>query len=146
MSLDLHDPIAAGRSATQAVQRHAAEAVDRARDVDLPDPAQAVAHAGRKARRAAKQLRREMPRATKRSAKRAWKQSRRMAKAEAGRRRGRKALVAVLVVAGGAAVVAVLAKRLQQVEAAETVPDPFGTGVRMAEPGHAHDGHSVTTG
>jgi hypothetical protein len=146
MNLDLHDPIAAGRSATQAVQRHAVDAIDRARDVELPDPGRAVAHARRRARRAAKQLQREVPRATRRSAKRAWKQSRRMAEVDAGRGRGRKALIALLVVAGGAAVVAVLAKRLQQGEAAETVPDPFGTGVRMAEPAHQHDGSSVTTG
>jgi hypothetical protein len=69
-----------------------------------------------------------------------------MARAEAGRGRTRKALVVVLVVAGGAAVIAVLAKRLRQVEAAETVPDPFGTGVRVAEPAHQYDGNSVTTG
>jgi hypothetical protein len=51
----------------------------------------------------------------------------------------------LLVVAGSAAVVAVLAKRLQQVNAAETVPDPFGNAVRATEH-QEHDGHRVPTG
>jgi hypothetical protein len=104
-----------------------------------------VAHARRRARKAAKRLERQVDRTSKHAAKRVRAESHRVAKAAAPRSRGRRALVVVLVVAGSAAIVAVLAKRLQQMNAAETVPDPFGTAVRATEP-HEHDGHRVTTG
>ena len=145
MSIDLQDPISIGRTAGQAVQRHAADALDLARSVDLQAPVDAVEHARRRARKAAKRLERQADHASKRAAKRVHAESRRVAGATAPRRRGRRTLVVLLVVVGGAAVVAALAKRMQQVNAAETVPDPFGTAVRAAEPVHEHAGSSVTT-
>jgi len=145
MSIDLQDPISLGRTATQAVQRHAADAVDLARSVDLPAPVDAVEHARRRARKAAKRLERQVDRTSKHAAKRVRAESHRVAKVAAPPRRGRRTLVVLLVVVGSAAIVAVLAKRLQQVNAADTVPDPFGTAVRATEP-QEHDGHRVTTG
>jgi hypothetical protein len=145
MSIDLQDPISLVGNATQAVQRHAADAVDTVRSVDLPAPVEAVEHARRRARKAAKRLERRVNTTSKHAAKRVRAESRRVTDVTAPRRRGRRTLVVVLVVAGSAAVVALLAKRLQQVNAAETVPDPFGTAVRATEP-QEHDGHRVTTG
>jgi len=145
MSIDLQDPISVGRTATQAVQRHAADAVDLARSVDLPAAA-AVEHARRRARKAAKRLERRVNRTSRHAAKRVRAESRRVTSATGPSRGGRRALVVLFVVAGGAVVVVVLAKRMQQMNGAETVPDPFGTAVRATEPAQELDGHRVTTG
>jgi hypothetical protein len=146
MSMTRKVPIIVGLTAAHAVQRHASDAVDRARSVELPVPVDAAKHARRRARRAAQELEHRVDRASRRAAKRVRQESRRVARRAAPRRRGRRTVVVLLVVAGGAAVVAVLAKRMQQVKDAETIPDPFGTAVRAAEPEHLHDRSSVTTG
>jgi hypothetical protein len=105
-----------------------------------------VHHARKRANRAAKHLERQVDHASKRAATRVQAESRRVA-AVAGRpRRGRKLLVAVLVIAGGAAVVAVLARRMRQMGSADPAPDPFGAGVRATEPNREFDGAGITTG
>ena len=145
MTIDLHDPVSVGRSATEAVQRRAVDAVELARSVDLPSPTDAVAHAHRRARRAARRLERRVDRASNQATKRVHDESRKVARATAPHRSGRRTLVLFVVLVGGAAIVALLAKRMQQVHAPEVVPDPFGTAVRAGD--HARDdGHPVTTG
>jgi exonuclease VII large subunit len=168
MSIDLQDPIAAGRSATQTVSRRAADAVDLARSVDLPAPAAVVEQArkranraakhlehqvdhvskraGKRANRAAQQLERKVDHVSKRAARRAHAESQRVAKATGNQRGGRKVLVTLLVLVGGAAVVAVLARRMRHVSAEQPAPDPFGTAVRATDPTREFDGTSVTTG
>ena len=146
MSIDLQDPIAAGRTATQAVTRHAADAVDLARSVDLQAPAAAVKHVRKRANRAAKRLEHQVDRTSKRAAKRVQAESKRVAQATGQARGGHKLLVTVLVIAGAAAVVAVLARRMRQMGAADPAPDPFGTGVRATDPTREFDGAGVTTG
>ena len=146
MSIDLQDPIAAGRTATQAVTRHAADAVDLARSVDLQAPAAAVKHVRKRANRAAKRLEHRVDRTSKRAAKRVQAESKRVAQATGQARGGHKLLVTVLVIAGAAAVVAVLARRMRQMGAADPAPDPFGTGVRATDPTREFDGAGVTTG
>ena len=146
MSIDLHTPISAGRSAAEAVHRHAADAVEAARSVDVQAPVDAAAHASRRARRAARRVERHVDHASKRAVQRVHEESARVARATTPSRRGRRALLLVALV-GGAVVVAVLAKRMQQVRTAETVPDPFGTAVRAAEVAAPEpDTNSVTTG
>ena len=146
MSIDLQDPIAVGRSATEAVSRHASDAVDLARSIDLHAPATAVKHARKRANRAAKHLEHQVDHASKRAAKRVRAESRHVANAAGGRRRGRKLVVALLVVAGVAAVAAVVSRRTRGLDAADTVPDPFGTAVHATDPLHGPDTSSVTTG
>ena len=146
MSIDLQDPIAAGRTATQAVTRHAADAVDLARSVDLQAPAAAVKQVRKRANRAAKHLEHQVDRTSKRAAKRVRAESKRVAEATGQTRGGHKLLVTVLVIAGAAAVVAVLARRMRQMGAADPAPDPFGTGVRATDPTREFDGAGVTTG
>jgi len=146
MSIDLQDPIAAGRTATQAVTRHAADAVDLARSVDLQAPAAAVKQVRKRANRAAKHLEHQVDKTSKRAAKRVRAESKRVAKATGQPRGGHKLLVAVLLIAGGAAVVAVLARRMRQMGSADPAPDPFGTGVRATDPTREFDGAGVTAG
>ncbi len=146
MSIDLQDPITVGRHATQAVSRHASDAVDLARSVDLQAPAAAVQHVRKRANRAAKHLEHQVDHASKRAAKRVQAESRRVAKAAGQQRSGRKVLVTVLVIAGSAAVVAVLARRMRQMGSAEPAPDPFGTAVRATDPTREFDGAGITTG
>ena len=62
-----------------------------------------------------------------------------------GSRRGRKVIVTLLVLAGAAAVVAVLARRMGQVGASQAGPDTFGAAVRATDPAREPDGNSVTT-
>jgi exonuclease VII large subunit len=146
MSIDLQDPIAITRSATQAVQRHAADAVDLARSIDLPAPADAVDQARKNANRAAKKLEKRVDHASKRASKRVRAESRRVRAATGNPSRGRKVVVVLLLVAGGAAVVAVLARRMRQVEATQTAPDPFGYAANATSSVHEPDGNAVTTG
>lgn len=142
MSIDLQDPIAAGRSATQAVQRHASDAIDLARSVDLQAPVDAVHHARRRANRAAKRMERQMDHVSKR----VRAESRHVQKATGRTGRGRKVIVTLLVLAGGAAVIAVLARRMRQVGASDPAPDPFGAALRGAESAREPNGNFVTTG
>ena len=143
MSIDLQDPIAITRTATQAVQRHAADAVDLARSVDLPVPADAVEHVRKRANRAAKRLERRVDHASKRAAKRAHAEARRVRAATGASHRGRNVVVTLLLVAGGAAVVAVLARRMRQADAVQTTPDPFGYAAQATTP-YQPDGDAVT--
>lgn len=127
MSIDLQDPIAAGRTVAHAVSRHAA---DVARSVDLPDPVEAVTHARRRANRAARRLERRVDHASKRAAARV----RTEAEHVGGRpHRWRRVVVVVGVVALGAAAAAVVASRRARRLDADVAPDPFGTAVRAAE-------------
>jgi exonuclease VII large subunit len=146
MSIDLHDPIAAGRSATEAVQRRASDAVGLARSVDLQAPADAVHHARTRANRAAKRMERQLDHASKRAAKRVRSESRRVQKVTRRPGGGRKVIIILVVLVGGAAVVAVLARRMRQVGGSDPAPDPFGTAVRATDPAPAPDGTFVTTG
>jgi exonuclease VII large subunit len=146
MSIDLQDPITVGRHATQAVSRHASDAVDLARSVDLQAPAAAVKRVRKRANRAAKHLEHQVDHVSKRAATRVQAESRRVATATGRPRRGRKVLVTVLVIAGGAAVVAVLARRMRHMGSADSAPDPFGTAVRASEPTREFDGAGITTG
>jgi hypothetical protein len=73
-------------------------------------------------------------------------ESRRLAKATAPKRGGRKVVLALVLLAGGAAVVAVLARRMRQVSAVEPAPDPFASAVRATEPTRDFDPGHVTTG
>jgi hypothetical protein len=145
MSIDLQAPISVGRSAVEAVQRHAADAVDVARSGDLPAPFDAVAHAGSRARRAARRLERRADHASKRAAARVQQESRRVARATAPDRRRRKVLVMLVVVVGGAALVAVFARRMRQMADAETMPDPSGNAMRASESAREYHASSVTT-
>ncbi len=140
MSIDLQDPIALTRNATQAVQRHAADAVDLLHNVDLPDPTDVVEHARKRANRAARRLEKRVDRASKRAAKQARAGSRHVRAAAGTSHRGRKVLVVLLVVGGGAAVAVVLANRMRRTEAESTAPDPFGTAVRAADGAAPVDG------
>ena len=136
MSIDLQDPIAMTRTATQAVQRHAADAVDKARTVDLPVPADVVEHARKRANRAARRVEKRVEHASKRAAKQARKGSRRVRAATGGSpHRGRTVVLTLLVIGGGAAVAFVVAKRMRRTdETASPAPDPFGSAVLATDP------------
>ena len=146
MSIDLQDPISVGRSATQAVQRHASDAVDLARAVDLPVPAAVVKDARKRANRAAKRLERRVDRASGRATARVSAESRRLARATAPKHRGRRVALTLVFLVGGAAVVAVLARRMRQMSAVDPAPDPFGAAVQAADAARDHDPVHVTTG
>ena len=147
MSIDLQDPIAVGRSATEAVSRHASDAVDLARSIDLHAPAAAVKHARKRANRAAKHLEHQVDHASKRAAKRVRAESRHVAKADGrpssrpqarrgppgGRRRR----------GGGRGRQSSQPRRWTR---PTRLPDPFGTAVHATDPLHAPDTSSVTTG
>lgn len=146
MSIDLQDPIAVGRTATEAVSRHASDAVDLARSIDLQAPAAVVKHARKRANRAAKHLEHQVDHVSRRAARRVRAESRHVAKATGGRHRGRKLVIALVVVAGGAAVFAIVSRRNRDAYSADPAPDPFGTAVRATDPLTAADTSTVTTG
>jgi len=135
MSIDLQDPIAITRTATQAVQRHAADAVDKARAVDLPVPTDVVGNARKRATRAARRLEKRVDHASKRAAKQARKGSRRVRAATGNSHRGRTVVLTLIVIGGGAAVAYVLANRMRRTdETASPAPDPFGSAVLATDP------------
>jgi hypothetical protein len=141
MSIDLQDPVSVGRAAGEVLQRRASEVADRARDVDLHAPVDAVKHARQRADRAAKLIEKQAGRASKRAAKRVRDEA---GRASAPRRPTGRRLVLVVVVLGTAAAVVVAVRRKRESEALAAAPDPFGQAVAAVGDAPERDGASMS--